>query len=327
MTELVFPDCLVMTSDVISDPKILESYIICKECLGKLPHEDKVTFLQDGEWVPSFENRMVRGFHVNQLYSTTEAPSKIAISYLRGLTNPEDETEFYNSKLGIPHEVEGARITDGFLDQCVGEYISGPKKHGIVTMGIDVGKFLHYEIASWSLSESEKSNSLIDAVPQVIAAGKVENFEDLDAILKEYRVLFAVIDANPERRKALEFAQRFYGLVKLCFYGMGVSGKELHMHAEEDCTITVDRTSWMDAALSRFKNQLISLPKDISIEYRSHLKIPTRTYEKDKRGNPVGRFLTPANAADHFAHARTYSEIALAIVVSQDVAKDINNVY
>ena len=40
MTELIYPDCLVITADNPTDAKI-----ICKECKGKLDHPN-------GEWIP-----------------------------------------------------------------------------------------------------------------------------------------------------------------------------------------------------------------------------------------------------------------------------------
>jgi hypothetical protein len=79
-------------------------------------------------------------------------------------------------------------------------------------------------------------------------------------------------------------------------------------------TATVDRTSWLDATLGRYKTQRILLPRDVSREYREHIKSLVRTYEKDSTGNPVARYVE--TGADHYAHAQNYAEIALPLAAA-----------
>ena len=90
--------------------------------------------------------------------------------------------------------------------------------------------------------------------------------------------------------------------------------------------MSVDRTSWMDVGLGRFKSHGITLPVDTPLEYKDHIQAPVRVYEKDSDGNPVGKYIT-GNEADHYAHARTYSELALPLGLSLSGSTDINNVY
>jgi len=316
MTELVFPECLVITSEDDTDPAIKNTHIKCKECGVTLPHETKHEWLAGGEWVPTFTNKMDKGYHVNQLYSTTVKPYELAISYIKAQRDPSDEQEFYNSKLGVPHIVSGSRITDTMISECTGGYKSYPdmKAGSFITMGVDVGGWLHYEVDQWFINRSG-SDIHTSTTCKVLKEGKVQHFEQLDELMMQYKVLFCVIDANPERRKALEFAQRFYGRVRMCFYGNAVNGKEIHLHDEDQHTMTVDRTSWLDLSLGRFKLKSILLPVDLSIEYKDHVKSPVRIYKKDATGNQVGVYVT-GSVEDHFAHARNYSEMALELAGS-----------
>jgi len=329
-TELIFPDCLVITAEDVTDVGIRGTYLKCKECSRRLEHDDKINFLKTGKWVPTYTNRLSEGYHVNQLYSMTVKPYELAISYLNGQSNPADEQEFYNSKLGIPHEPEGAKITDSMLEECIGSYkmLTTAPPGAFVTMGVDIGKWLHYEICQWSLIEGHSPSIDINllATPRVLAAGKVLNFNELDNIMYQYRVAYCVVDSSPEHRMALEFANRFYGHVKLCIYGEGVRGKQLNIHSEEEHTITVDRTSWLDLSLGRFRTKKIALPQDTTLEYKNHIKAPVRIYTKDKSGNPVAKYVT-GNEQDHFAHARNYAEIALPLAVADGVNQDIRGVY
>jgi len=310
LTELTYPECIVITAEHENDLRLRDTHLICKECKGVLPHEDKVSFLKNGIWVPEYTDRDSVGFYVNQLYSMTVKPKEIAISAIRAHFDPTDEQELYNSKLGVPHEVKGARVKDTDLQSCQGEYCKVDSGVGFITMGVDVGKFLHYEIDSWSIKHGGTDVSTM-AQPRLLTEGTVVEFEELDILMKKFQITFCVIDANPERRKAMEFAKRFYGHVRLCFYGNAVKGKTLILHKEEELTVTVDRTSWLDLSLGRFKSESIVLPKDLSLDYKKHVKAPVRIYEKDKSGNQVGRYTHTGD--DHFAHARNYSEIALPL--------------
>lgn len=312
MTELVFPDCLEITAEDPNSTAVFDSYIKCKECGIKLDHASKPQLFKTAQWVPGYTNRIIKGYYINHLYSNTIKPHDIAIQYLKGKFNPADEQEFYNSKLGLPHIVNGAQISDAQIEACIGQYKTyehSPSSSSVVTMGIDVGSWLNYEITQWFPVAGIDRNT--NSTCRVLKADKLERFEDLDALIHQFGVAYAVIDAQPERRKSLEFAQRFYGRVKCCFYGNGINGRQINEHADELCTFSIDRTSWIDLALGRFKAGTIKLPLDISYEYREQIKSPVRIYVKDQNGSYIGRY--DHASADHFAHARTYSEIAFAL--------------
>jgi len=331
LTELT-EECLIITADSISDVAIKNSHIICKECKGILPHEEKSLFLIDksrggtAQWVAQKDNQMARGFQINQLYSMVMPPYKIAISKIKAETNPADEQEFHNSKMGVTHTVAGAKIADVDIENCIGTHkkVSSYTHNSLTTMGVDVGKWLHVEIDEWYLDTHAIPSVDISlmAKSKLLLETKVKNFEELDELMIQFGIKYCVIDANPERRKAFEFAQRFWGRVSMCIYGNNVSGKSIHKKAEEEHMVTVDRTSWLDLSLGRVKRHAISLPVDVSLEYKDHLKAPVRIYKKDKDGNPVGSYVT-GHEADHFAHARNYAEIALplgaGLMTSQDV--------
>lgn len=326
--ELTFPDCLIITSDNPSDPAIFESHLVCPECKNVLPHAGKPDYLVKGKWEPRFPGRVVEGYHINQLYSCVYEPYMIAQFYLRSLTNQTDEQEFYNSKLGLPHTVANARVSDTDIDACIGEYTSEAHYKGgkFVTMGIDVGSFLHYEIDEWIIPpQTAISDINLSARCRVLKIGKVAQFEELYPLIADMRVHFVVIDHQPETRKAVELANRFYGHVRLCHYGNAVKAKRMTISSKDDHMVTLDRTTWLDLALARFHNQTITLPKDLPFEYREHIKALVRHYDKDKDGNPRGSYKC-GTGADHYAHARNYAEIALPLGISVGTNQDISGI-
>jgi len=329
LVELTWPDCFELIGDSAHDPRLAESFVKCGKCSKKLDRDIKAAaLLETGQWVSGYTDRLDRGFFINQMYSKTVSPRNFAELFLKAQTNPADEQEFYNSKLGETRIVEGAKITDKHLDECLGNFKKQDisPAHSLITMGIDVGKWLHVEIDRWTIDNAVSSADItVLAKCQVLADLKVQHFEELDRFMQEFRVAFAVIDANPERRKALEFAERFYGRVRMCFYGRGISTKQIHLKEEEEHSMTVDRTSWLDASLGRFRTRRISLPVDISTEYKNHIKEPIRVYEKDSDGNPVSRYVSVGD--DHYAHARTYAEIALPLAANLSGHQNISGVY
>lgn len=327
LERLVFPDSLIITAEDQDDPRIKESHLICTQCKIPLKHENKIEWLSTGRWVPQYPDRDSRGFHISQLYSTTVTPSEIASSYLKGLTDVAEATEFHNSKLGTVYVAEGAQVFEDDIHDCKRGYKNTDPipRDALLTMGVDVGTFLHFEIDQWHLPNKPINDDTIkEAIPKVVHFGKAKTFAELEQIMRTYFIRSCVIDANPERRKALEFAAQFYGFVKLCFYGRGINGKTINQSKSEP-TITVDRTSWMDLALGRFKDASILVPMDVDLEYRSHIQAPVKVYSKDADGNPVGKY-EHGSKEDHYAHARTYAEIALTFALSQTKNKNIKKV-
>ena len=318
-TELIFPDCLIITAEAHSDPRIKESHLICKECKHPLDHKEKMDFLGVGnaEWVPFGDPQIdVRGFYVNQLYSIPLEPWKIARLYLRSLSSKPAEQEFWNSKIGLPHLVEGSRLNKDDIEKNIGQPVSGK----IVTMGVDQGKWLHYEIASWHF-KALGNDINISAVPHILKIGKAVDFEELDVLMKEHQVQSCVIDAQPEKRLAYAFACRFWGHVKLCYYAKGLASKRMAIDSDEDeHKITADRTYWLDMALNRFRTNEIVLPIPPQ-EYKDHLQQLVRRY-KIKDDNQHAEYVSLSDS-DHYAHARAYNEMALPLGASLVTNRDI----
>lgn len=287
--------------------------------------------MASGQWVAAYPGREVRSFGINQLYSCTVNPSTIATLYLKAQTNPEDEQEFYNSKMGEEHIVSGARLTDDDIENCQNDFQNGksfPNPGRIVTMGVDVGHpWLHYTVYEWNFNRRVRSNDPhIRAMPRQIKFGKVSGFDELDAVMGTWRPHYCVIDSQPERKLAEQFAERYDGHVSLCVYDDSLAGRGL-AEREEDRLVRVNRTSWMDMTFSRFKgNPSIYLPSDLDLEYKGHLKANVRVYERDKNGNPTGRYVN-GNNPDHYAHACVYAEIALSLAGKVGQVEDIHDAH
>jgi hypothetical protein len=322
--QLKFPDNIVITSDDPNSEELLKTHIICGECKGLLPHEQKHEFFKTAEWVPENPGRVTRGFYINQLYSPALQPWKIAKLYLTSLSDPVAELEFFNSKMGMPHKVAGAQIDDMMLMEVIKDYQmqDACRSNYCVTMGVDVGKVIHVEITGWDLTECSALDLNAGAKAQVLWAGEVNTFQQLDPLMVAYSVKSCVIDIAPEGREAEAFAKRFYGRVRCCRYNPHIAARTLSSGSDlskQDIYVVVNRTNWMDTSLGRFRNRSIVLPRNIPKDYLAHVKTPMRAPYRDKEGQTVYRYETPGNKADHYAHARNYSEIALPFAVGDKI--------
>jgi len=226
--------------------------------------------------------------------------------------------------MGLPHIVEGAKLTNIEIDAAIisRRKEDAPPKDVLITMGVDQGKWLHYEVAAWRFPKLGNDLNMI-AECEVLAEGKCVDFSELDVLMKQWQVMKCVIDAQPDKRMAYEFACRFYGHVELCFYGRGQQKKSISKSADEDeHVITVDRTSWLDVALNRFRTKTIKIPQNTTQEYKDHLQNLVRHYQKDQYDNPISTYVK--TGPDHFGHARCYAEIALPLAASLTTNEDIN---
>jgi hypothetical protein len=196
-------------------------------------------------------------------------------------------------------------------------------------MGADQGKIGYVAVVEWFIDGEPGNDVNAAAVGKLLWFGRFgeDDWGTLDELMAEWQVLYAVVDADPQINEARRFCKRFHGFAGLCRYRRGQSSKEIAI-AEEDTgapILTVDRTNWLTATLGRFKSKppRILLPRDISFEFREHLKNLVRTYERDDHGNPTATFVEVG--PDHYAHALNYAEIGLPMAASITSGKDITN--
>jgi len=326
--ELLYPESLIITGDSLDDLNLKNSHLICIKCKKKLEHDHKKIFLAKGGWNPTITEvqKEVSGYHISQLYSSADRarPERIARSVIKAQTDLLEAQELYNSKIGLAYVAPGHRVTEEETTAAKGRSTrvkSDPApKQKWITMGVDVGEpFIFYEIAAWDIKKIGNDLNMM-AFCEVLTADKCLDFKELGELMKQWQVVAAVVDAQPERRLAYEFACDFKGHVHLAFYTNNMTGRMINVD-DDAMKVSIDKVAWLDAALGRFHNNSISLPKDISIEYCDQQRGLVRRYKENNAGKMVGYYQKVA--ADHFADARCYNEIALPIAASLIINEDI----
>lgn len=317
LIHLTYPECLEIVGEDPDSPLVLkQSYMKCPDCKGRLEHSTKAELFKDAHFVPSVNtDKDKRGFHVNQLYSATVTPGEFAASAIRSRFSEADAQEFWNSKLGLAHVTDGAKVTDEMLEKCKRNYVNGTFEDSLVvrTLGVDVGSRMHFEIDEWWIPQDvDPADPNASCVPKVVACGFVHDPSQLDALMSDWRINAAVIDAMPETRMSFAFAQRWAGHVKMCYYAQGTHGRILTegKFQNGEPVVNANRTAWLDCALGRFRSESILLPLDLPFEYQEHVKVMARVWKRAANGEFVVSYENQ-DKADHHAHARVYAEMAL----------------
>jgi hypothetical protein len=321
MCQLDFPDCLVVTGDGLNDPDIVKSHVICNRCKKPIQHEDKIEAQnKSGRWEADSPGNQARGFYINQLYSCQKLPSKIARQAIEAKYSKSKEQEYWNQAGGLPHVVDGAKLTDQDVLGCRVDRASSdpwPKHIRVRTMGVDVGNVFHYTIDGWTYDKPDRDLNLATSC-DVLRAGFCDDLNEIWQMMYQYQVSMTVIDYQPEMKLVYAFCSKHRGTTLRCQYAAGESGSKLTLKPDDPTKVNVHRNHWLDLRLGRFTTNRIRLPRDISEEYVVHHKNLTKHFTEDRRGSVAkDKSEYIRSGADHLAHAGAYSEVAFAVAASR----------
>lgn len=275
--------------------------VFCKKCGRSLNR------LAEGEWVAEYPERSLSGYAVSQLFSLHLTVAKIVKTFEEALLNESLLQRFYNSILGLAYTASGSKLTKAILDECVkaGQNYNMPSRSEHTTMGVDVGSVLHVWIC-------DHPN---DNVRRLVFAGTVREFEDLHTLVARYGVEVAVVDIDPETRKAKEFRDEANCETWLCDYPSSPNVEEMKINYDER-TIKTDRTQSLDGFVADILKQTLLLPANASSldggSFYEQLCASTRVFEE---ATGYYRWVEGSKADDYF-HAGNYEKIASIIYSS-----------
>lgn len=262
-----------------------------------------------GEWVAELQRHEPHGYHISGLISVYKPLEDIIgvrdVNKPTGLQSLSESVrkEVINQGIGDPYTPPSAvTLDDATLDACRREYRLGPRigKKYIAFCGIDVGRVLHVVIrsADWSLIGVEQCR-----------------WGDLQALLRAYRVVSAVMDSKPETTQARAMQALFplYSFWLADYPPSGLSTIDAYKFDLNKLVVQLDRTRSLDAMYSLFRTSARGEPRGATLpasardiaDYYAHMKAPEREIEQDAKGNPRAVYREDSKA-DHYAHAENY---------------------
>lgn len=267
-----------------------ETFLACPKCRTRLDQDV-------GRWVakkPGVTDR--QGYHFSQLFSYFVSPAEILLK----LRTTEHLAEFVNLKLGMAYvEAQNRLSVEEILALCGSEGVASSDP-GPCSMGVDQGKDLHVVIGK----------RRIDYPPgQIVHLEVYKDWEDLDRLMKAFKVARCVVDAMPEIRNARAFAERFPGRVFLNYYQEKRKGA--YSWNEEEKLVACNRTESLDSSHNELLKKLVLLPKKSAIveEFAKHMANVAKKLEtNDDTGSK--RYVYVKLGVDHFRHAFNYEVMA-----------------
>lgn len=274
----------------------------CHHCNGVLNR------LAKGIWVSRNPKSDISGYTMSQLYSPTVELADMWADFAVSLLNDTKMQVFWNNKLGLAYKAVGSKITFDMLKQCEQQYTLLDYYNGrnSVYAGVDVGSLLHVVI-----------RERVDSKRKLLYAGAVENFDQLDRLIEEFKIESMVIDQYPETRKCREFQDGHSDVVWLADYHRGSTMEEV-TYNERLHHIRADRTAVIDGVVQDIRSGAFVLPYNFQYlhnkEYVEQLYSSTRIKDEDS-----DKFRWISTKADHFLHAEVYCRLAERATVEPQI--------
>jgi len=166
-------------------------------------------------------------------------------------------------------------------------------------MGVDQGRDLHVVIG--------KRTSVVEG--KIEHLGIYKDWEELDRLMKAFRVGRCVVDALPETRNARAFAERHKGKIYLNFYNEHQKGS--YRWDEAQRIVSANRTESLDASHREVMEHSLVLPKECEIvrEFARHMHNVAKRLEEDEETGSK-RYVYVKLGPDHFRHAFNYEAMA-----------------
>jgi hypothetical protein len=287
----------------------------CAFCNKKISDEERYTLNAEGRWVAHNLEGEIRGYHISQFNSPTQSVPEIMKAYFRGQREPNKLRSFWNQNMGRAYTAAGDKITVELLDKCrLQGYFMGGIPNSYVSVGIDVGMTLHV----WCWQFDRYDNKLLWNLKTFY------KWDDLENFLRSLTSWTGVIDAHPEKTKALELAKTFHGKLRVGFSEERDQASEIAtfhpVKYGEAARVNIDKSAALDMFIADYLNGISRLPadardlgetlpqKDFNGFYHQQIQM-VRIEEPNTKGDMRGRWKKNRNP-DHWHHAGMFATVA-----------------
>jgi len=262
-------------------------------------------------WIALFPNRRQRrGYHLTQLYSQILKPKMIADEINEARERKIYRMRVFNSIFGIPYSDEiNQPVNDEVINQAQRDQ-GFASSSNFAFMGIDVGDLLHIVIGE-DMGEHTR----------IVHLEITEDWGRLKALMLQFSVWQAVIDAMPYKVSAKEFARHFENRVCLQYFKSGQERGDLFEQKTEDDVypvVRVARTESLDDTTDQIRQGKVIFPSPAKLNvadlhtyevFKGHLKNLIKDFKEDEKGGKW--FEYKHNVENHFGMALNSMRVAI----------------
>lgn len=217
---------------------IVEGQYICRSCKQPLREEDR----RKGKWVKKYKDKEFSGYWIPLLIAPWVTAEKVM-----GYYADKSEEYFYNKVLGLPFVGGGNKLTkQALLNNLTSDVITPDSKDRAV-MGVDTGLRLDYVMGS------EKG---------LFYQGDAKDYDELDAHMKRWPRMIAVVDAGGDLIGSRKFKERWPGRVFLCVTGGDKKNTDEPVWNDDERMVVADRNKIIQLVVDEFTDGKIPLQGD-----------------------------------------------------------------
>lgn len=292
--ELEYPECLHR----MSNGKVIR---LCMRC------RDREIYPQDGRWEARYPDQPMAGFWISHMcnYATNFRNGTDPGHILDMIESPPKEshkvTHFWNMDMGVGFASVRDRLSyQQVLDLCGDDGIAN-NDPGPCSMGVDQGNDIHVVIGK----------AAPNCAGRIVHIQDYKDWSELDPLMKRFKVSRCVVDAEPEKRNARDFANRFPGKVYLNHYNIHQKGD--YAWNEKEHLVSCNRTESLDNSHREIADEDIILPKqcEVTEEFAKHMSNVAKRLEEDEETGSQ-RYVYVKLGPDHYRHAFNYEAMARA---------------
>ena len=258
---------------------------VCQKCQRELSDETR----RNGQWVKRFK-KDISGYWISHLMCPWIPASKIEEEF-----NNKSKQYFYNFILGLPYIGSDVVVNKDIILRNVD--LTKPNFQERNVMGVDQGLKKHYVIGNQQ---------------GIFKIGCVEDWADIEKLIKIYDIGCAVFDALPDLTEPRKLRNKYPGKVWLNYYKKEVKKADFIKWEDKTHTVYSDRTKIIQQNIDDLieKRTRFQIEPSGLTDYIRHWESVYKITEEDNMG--IERdFWETSGTEDHYVHATNYWRIAL----------------
>jgi hypothetical protein len=282
--------------------------IVCRKCRRRLDVQSA------GEWVATFPEREVRGYHMPKLIVPGVRLDGLVANSRK--TRPDQRQAFYNRDLASRTRLPSTGSSIDQIRACMRDDLRPLpvlRSDRFATMGVDVASTRALNVVIEEVLDGNTGRRVV--VGEIEDGSEGPAFEQLCALMGRYGVTTACID-RAERRFSEAFADAFPGQVYLVGYtpSPGARGDVAAWQVDDPGRmVTLWRTLAIDATLERFRLGTVLLPplEMLPADYPAHLGNAVRQNVEVAGGQVRADYVRLG--PDDYLHAEVYCLAAIEL--------------